>query len=259
MARRFRVDVGSTFRPIAFVTAFALGAAVAIPEPAEAGHGQVSPCRAPDQQTVAVEQGQFGRDGSKADIQRIDPVPNPETAIIRSIYLWSQDGLNMVEFGWGWGKTAADLPPPDVSTVNKPIAFAARLLNGVYYATEGSSSNPGTGVVPVGTETYKITRSGSVFLFYRNGNYFGSLGNSNLQGGGQPTAGVEGKGPCEDLQAAFLDLDRRDTPNGPWQDWTNVFRPSSLDLHTNWWYTEKNDAPPKYWVKHCDNINCPNA
>jgi hypothetical protein len=207
-----------------------------------------------------VEQGQFERDGAKADIQRIDPVPNPETAIIRSIYLFSQDGSNHVEFGWGWGKTAADLPPPDVTTVNKPIAFAARLVNGTnYYATEGSPSDPGTGVVPLGMQTYKITRSGSTFSFYRDGNFFGSLINGQLPDGGQPTAGVEGKGPCEDMGATFLDLDKRNTPSGSWTDWSSVSRPPQLDLHTDWWYTEKNDSSPKYWVKHCNNINCPNV
>ena len=246
------------------VVAFAVGLLLA--PTAGADHIDEGDCKGgPDfyvEQSGVREDDGFGRDGVRADITRPSPPsPLPKTAIVRSIYLFHQNGIDMVEFGWVWVGDL-DFVPSSITTLNTPIAFAARKIGTQYMASEGASGNPGHGYVPAGLRTFRISRNvpgdePNNFFFYRDGLYFGKYGNPNIGGGGQPTGGTETEGPCDYLASTFVELDRQLGVNGAWVDWQNAFRYG--DQNTKWWYTDKSDNPPKWWVFHCLNANCPNV
>lgn len=214
------------------------------------------------QQSGVRENNGFERDGVRADITRPSPpTPLPKTAIVRTIYVFNANGVDHVEFGWHWTGDL-DFAPPGIETVDSPVAFAARRIGSQYVASEGASGNPGHGYVPAGLRTFRIERNvpgdePSTYFFYRDGLYFGKFYNPNLAGGGQPTGGAEAKGPCDYMAATFVELDRQLSVGGAWADWNNAYRFG--DSNTNWWYTDKTDNPPRWWVYHCPAENCPNV
>ncbi|MGH2680528.1 MAG: hypothetical protein ACRDG8_08620 [Actinomycetota bacterium] len=214
------------------------------------------------QQSAVREDGQVARDGVRADITRMaNPTPIPKTAVIRSIYLFKSNGIDMVEFGWHW---TGDLgfTPPGVVTADSPVAFAARQIGGQHVVSEGDPSNPGHGWVPEGARTFRISRNvpggePSTYFFYRDGQYFGKFYNPNLNTGGQPTGAAEAKGPCDTMWSTFEALDRQANINGSWADWNNAFR--FADANTKWFYSDKTDNPPQWYLRHCANAWCPNV
>lgn len=259
-------QLGGMARLLSLVIAsFALG--FAISTAALAGHGNETGCKpAPSggnyQQAILFESGgSYGRDGNRAIINRITPSPSVKTAIVRSIYLWGSSGIDMVEFGWVWAGDI-DYVLPGITTEDSPIAFAGRLINGIFVASEGGPSNPGHGFVPLGDSYYRIERNvpgdtPSSYYFYRAGSLFGHYFNGNMPSGGRPEGGNEGFGPCEDMDAHFDGLDKQNSEGASWTDWPGVSR--CCDFATKWWYTQKDDSPPEWWMKHCANQNCPNV
>ena len=110
--------------------------------------------------------------------------------------------------------------------------------------------------------TFRISRNvagdePNTFSFYRDGLYFGRFYNPNLAGG-QPNGGSEAKGPCDSMSSVFEAMDRQLSVGSGWTDWDNAYRWG--DSNTKWWYTDKTDNPPKWWVFHCPTSpNCPNS
>lgn len=252
-------------RAVALVLGVGLGVAVA-PSAAVANHENEGDCKSGSgyytQQASLNEPSQYGRNGVKATINRIAPDPAPKTAIIRSIYLFDSNGVDMVEFGWGYGNSATYMPP-GITTTDSYIAFAARQLGSQYVASEGDPDNPGHGTVSQGEHPFRIEQNtnGSepnTFFFYRDGDYFGRYYNPNLSTGGNPVGGIEAKGPCDSMSAHFSDLKRLNSVGGNWSDWTSVGRSAFPDQNTKWWYSDKTDNPPEYWMKHCGSAWCSN-
>ncbi len=248
-------------RSVCVVAGLMLGSAAA-PLIALANHDNEGDCKSGagyyTQQTAFMEPNEFSRAATRGGLLRINADPNVKTAIIRSLYIFNQNGVDMVEFGWGIAGDNA-YAPPGINTENQAIAFAARQIGGQYVASEGDSSNPGTGNVPTGTQTYRIEKNvpgdaPNTYYFYRDGAYFGRYYNPNLSSGGQPTGGIEGKGPCEDMQAHASNLQRKNTTAGSWNDWTGLSR--FADFSTKWWYTDKTANPFEHWVKHCSTAFC---
>lgn len=191
----------------------------------------------------------MGKAAVKVDLHVISPVPL-EDEIIRSIYLF-KTADDFVELGYQHADSAF------------PLVFSVKKYNGTYSESFGgwpSSPNPGAGVLSEGTNhNFRIWRNpngndANRVEMHRDDLYFGFYNHDRIASAAV-IAGAEGFSKCDDMQTHVWNMKRKTTPSSSWTNWSAV-RVSDDYGPTKWWYNQRIQSPPEWWVNHCSTANC---
>jgi hypothetical protein len=234
---------------VLFVAAFVFGMA----SPALGNHGS-EPCGDTYKQQSAASESVnlsvMGRAAVKSDARVIAPQPL-EDEIVRSFYLFKTED-DFVEFGYHHVSGSFAL------------VFSVKEYNGSYsFSYDGypGNPNPGAGPLTEGTDhTFQIWRNpngndANHIEMHRDGLYFGFYFHDRVAGAAV-IAGTEGFSKCDDMFTHAWTMKKKDTPSSSWTNWSAVRVVNGEDIGTKWWYNEKTQSPPAWWLKHCSSANC---
>jgi hypothetical protein len=197
----------------------------------------------------------FDRDAVNAMLKVVNPSPTVQDEIVHSEYLY-KSADDVLELGWDWvnGSPA--------------VVFSTKTYNG-HYSYVANLSNPGGGFLGAGaTPTFRIWRnvSGSSpdrFDMYRDGLFYGFYNQDRMATGAAVSGGTEGWSACEDMGTTSNSLQLKTCPSCSWQNWSavrTINNPSAAaDTGTKWWYVDKQQSPPAWFLKHCGTAWCPDV
>jgi hypothetical protein len=143
------------------------------------------------------------------------------------------------------------------------LVFSVKVYAGDYsesYDGWPANPNPGAGTLNRGSDhTFSIWRNpngndANRVEMHRDGMYFGFYFHDRIPGAAV-IAGAEGFSRCDDMQAHAWSLKAKTSPDAAWTDWTAV-RVSEEYGPTKWWYNDRRQSPPEWWVNHCSVANC---
>lgn len=194
----------------------------------------------------------FDRDAVHGMLKVVNPSPAVQDEIVHSVYLY-KSADDVLELGWDW------------SNGSPAVVFSTKTYNG-HYTYVANLSNPGGGFLNAGsTPTFRIWRnvSGSNpdrFDMYRSGLFYGFYNQDRMTSGAAVAGGTEGFSACEDMGTTSNSLQLKTCPSCTWQDWTavrTITNPAAAaDTNTKWWYVDKQQSPPAWFLKHCGSAWC---
>lgn len=242
-------------RRIALAAFFCASIVVGTRLPALANHGNEVCTDAYKQEMGVSESVNFsvmGKAAVKVDQRVIAPVPLKDM-IVRSVYLFKTVD-DLVELGY---------EHPEGSF---PLMFSVKVYNGHYSDSYGGwpgSPNPGAG--PLGensNHTLQVWRNpqgndANRVEMRRDGLYFGFYNHDRIANAAV-LSGSEGWSKCDDMQNHVWNMKAKTSPSGSWVNWSAVRVAQELGP-TKWWYNQRAQSPPEWWVNHCSSANCPDV